>query len=198
MDSPDKYKSTVGFIDLLFNVLIAFAFLFFISFLLINPVAKKADIVSPAEFLVVMSWPDHLDVDMDLWVRDPADNHVGYSVRSVGIMHLDRDDLGLSNDTIQVGDLVIKVEKNQETVSIRGLLPGEYLVGVHWYTKLTTEESIPVKVEVIKVNPYSLVYTHTEIFRQRGQVIDYFPFEIKSNGQYQVLSKSSQSAVPMR
>ena len=56
MDSDSKYKSTLAFTDLLFNVLIGFAFLFIIAFILINPVNKRADIKSKAEFMVIMDW----------------------------------------------------------------------------------------------------------------------------------------------
>lgn len=198
MDSADKYKSTIGFIDLLFNVLVSLAFLFFISFLLINPVAKKADIQSPAEFLIIMTWPDKLDIDMDLWVRDPAGNHVGYLRKSVGIMHLDRDDLGASNDIMQVGDTVIRVDKNQETVSIRGVLPGEYLVGVHYYAQRTETAEIPVTIEVIKVNPYQTVYKQTQTFTSRGQIINYYGFEVDPQSKAKILPTSIESAVPMR
>ena len=43
MDSNEHFKSTLGFIDLLFNILVGFAFLFIIAFLLIKPEAKKVD-----------------------------------------------------------------------------------------------------------------------------------------------------------
>jgi len=50
----EKYKSTIGFTDLLFNILVGFAFLFIIAFLLIKPEAKKHDFERRAEFVVVM------------------------------------------------------------------------------------------------------------------------------------------------
>jgi len=50
----EKYKSTIGFTDLLFNILVGFAFLFIIAFLLITPEAKKKDCERRAEFVVVM------------------------------------------------------------------------------------------------------------------------------------------------
>ena len=42
--SDPRYRSSFGFIDLLFNMLIGFVFLFMLAFLLINPVAKKETI----------------------------------------------------------------------------------------------------------------------------------------------------------
>ena len=55
MYSLDRYKSTIGFVDLLFNILVGFVFLFLVAFLMINPVAKKAEVVKKAEFLVTMT-----------------------------------------------------------------------------------------------------------------------------------------------
>ena len=41
--SDPRYRSSFGFIDLLFNMLIGFVFLFMLAFLLINPVKKERD-----------------------------------------------------------------------------------------------------------------------------------------------------------
>ena len=54
MDSDSRFKTSIGFIDLLFNILLGFAFLFIIAFLLIKPEQKKADFERRAEFVVVI------------------------------------------------------------------------------------------------------------------------------------------------
>ena len=59
MDSNPKYKSSLAFTDLLFNILIGFAFMFLIAFILINPVEKDADVEVKAEFMVIMTWDDN-------------------------------------------------------------------------------------------------------------------------------------------
>ncbi len=48
-------------------------------------------------------------------------------------MHLDRDDLGERNDAIEVAGRRVLNPLNQEIVSIRGILPGEYVVNLHLY-----------------------------------------------------------------
>ena len=50
--SDPRYRSSFGFIDLLFNMLIGFVFLFMLAFLLINPVAKKETIKPKAEYFI--------------------------------------------------------------------------------------------------------------------------------------------------
>jgi hypothetical protein len=41
MFDRNKYNSSIGFTDVLFNILVGFAFLFIVAFLLIKPEAKK-------------------------------------------------------------------------------------------------------------------------------------------------------------
>ena len=51
-------------------------------------------------------------------------------------MHLDRDDLGLSNDKVQGPDgKIVYVYRNKEVVSLRGYSEGTYLVNAHVYNK---------------------------------------------------------------
>ena len=57
MESKSRYKSSLAFTDLLFNILIGFAFMFIIAFLLINPVQKDADIEAKAEFMSEFNSP---------------------------------------------------------------------------------------------------------------------------------------------
>ena len=61
-----SYGSQVAFIDLLFNTLVGFVFLFILAFILINPIAKKSDIEVVAEFIVKINWPTIPD-DIDPW-----------------------------------------------------------------------------------------------------------------------------------
>ena len=50
--SDPRYRSSFGFIDLLFNLLVGFVFLFMLAFMLINPVAKKETIKPKAEYFI--------------------------------------------------------------------------------------------------------------------------------------------------
>ena len=197
MDSADKYKSTIAFIDILFNILIGFVFLFLIAFLLINPVTKKNDIISPAEFLIVLNWPSHFDDDVDLWMRGPNGETVGFRSREVGIFHLERDDLGFSNDKVIHHGNVIAVKKNQETVAIRGIYPGEYIISVMYYAAYADKNKIiPFTVDVIKVNPYSIAYTQNQKLTEVGQTINVVSFRIDERGFVKDLRRTEASAVP--
>lgn len=194
MDSPDKYKSTLAFVDLLFNILLGFVFLFIISFILINPIAKRADIDMPAVYMIILTWPGNSNNDMDLWVMDPNGNKVGFTQREMGFMNLDRDDLGSTTDIANVNGKNVVVEINREVVSLRGIVPGTYYISGHLYTK-RDDEPIKVTVEVIKVTPYEIVYKQEKTFSIFGQRKNFYKFTLTEEGDYYGVDSTDQSAM---
>ena len=78
-------------------------------------------------------------------------------------MHLDRDDRGMTNDTIMVNGKQIVNPLNTEVVTIRGIEPGEFTVNVQYYES-KNNEPVEVMVSVIKVNPRADVvfYVHAD------------------------------------
>src|SRR3974390_1030241 len=148
---------------MLFKALQVVTFLFFIALLVINPQAKEGKVESKAEFIVTMSWPDGHPDDVDLYVEDPGGNIVWYHEREAGFMVLDRDDRGGVNNSILVNGQKVSSPIRQETVSIRGIVAGEYTVNVDHYLA-TTDKPVPVSVKVEKVNPtVEVVYYDTII-----------------------------------
>ena len=196
MDSPDKYKSTLAFVDLLFNILLGFAFLFIVAFLLINPIAKRADIEQPARYMITMTWPDEDQNDIDLWVKDPVGNTVFFMRREDGLLSLDRDDLGTVNDYVTVNGEKIQVKLNRELVTVRGIVAGRYLVSAHYYKfRSDVKEPIPVTVEVLRVRPYQIVYKQTIEVNDQGQIADFYQFTINEDGSFGEVIEATESAV---
>lgn len=140
------------FTDLLFNVLLTFTFLFLIALLLLNPPAKTGIIDPKAEFVVTVSWPDNDPNDIDVWASGPDGTKVWYKKAQDGLMHLDRDDRGLANDTQMVNGKKIQNPLNQEVLTIRGRPPGEFIINVHYF-KSETKSEIPVTIYLAEVNP---------------------------------------------
>lgn len=140
------------FTDLLFNSLVAITFMFFIAFAMINPIAETGKIDPKAELLITVNWPDNNPDDVDTYVEDPSGNVVWYHLREAGLMHLDRDDRGMFKDVIIVNGTEIQNPLNQESVSIRGLADGEYVVNIVHYIA-TGADPLPVSVKVEKLNP---------------------------------------------
>ena len=152
---------------MLFKAMQVLAFLFFIALLSIAPDAKDGKIDPKAEFLITMSWPDNHPDDFDMFVQDPVGNLVWYRRRGAGFMTLDRDDRGGVNDFIMVGSKKILSPIRQETVSIRGIVAGDYTVNVYHFAALTGKP-VPVSVRVEKLNPTVQVVYYDTIYLDHG------------------------------
>jgi len=149
----NRFFSSTAFIDLLFNIIVGVAFLFMIAFLLINPVSKKNDVESKADYLIILTWDNKSHDDIDLWMRDPVGKIMSFKSKDVGFMHLDRDDLGNRNDTIQTPLGPVVHPENKEIVTLRGFVQGEYIVNVHMYRRTDGLATTEVIVQLDKVNP---------------------------------------------
>jgi hypothetical protein len=184
------------FYDMLFNMLIAFVFCFIVALLAMNPRALKAgDIPAKAEYIIAVSWPDMNPDDLDTWVQDPAGNLVWFRAREGGLMHLDRDDRGLTNDAIVVNGREIVNPLNQEVVTIRGIAPGEYTVNVHYYD---SKDGKPVEatVSIVKVNPRAeVVYYGTVQLARKGDEATAARFTVLPDGSITNLNTLPKSLV---
>lgn len=145
-------RSTDPFIDLLFNALLGFTFLFLVSVMFMNPEARKGRIDLKAEYIISVTWPDHLADDIDIWVQDPVGETVSFLRKDAGWLHLDRDDRGEINDTILVDGRELIYPINQEVVTIRGIIPGEYTVNLYYYNAALAGP-VETLLKVEKVNP---------------------------------------------
>ena len=203
MANQSKYVSNVAFTDLLFNIVVGLAFLFLLAFILMNPVAKEKDVEEKSDFIIVMTWDDESGDDIDLWVRDPLGNILSFRNRGVGFMHLDRDDLGLSNDKVMGADGKTKyVYRNKEVASLRGYHAGTYLVNAHVYNKKPWKDKkmrrSNIKVELIKLNPYSEVAQAEFVAIGRGQEFTAFHFTLDADGKVTKLSSEREPMIGAR
>ena len=177
-----NYHTNLSFLDLLFNTLLCFAALFALSFVLINPSKKKNNVRMKAEFMITTTWPRDLDDEVDMYVEEPQGNLVAFMRREEGLMHLDRDDLGHRNDSIDTEWGVIEFKDNREIVTIRGTVPGEYVVNVHMYMKRSAVVEVPVTIQLDKINPYSTVTIKEVILRISGDEGTAFRFTLNKDG----------------
>jgi len=196
----EKYKSTIGFTDLLFNILVGFAFLFIIAFLLIKPEAKKKDFDRNAEFVVVLEWDKEAKGDIDLYVEDPLGDKCSFRQTVANFMHLDKDDLGSINDTVVNADGTVSTVKiNREVITIRGIIAGEYIINAHYYSerdysnldnriemgtsaRKKKSKELTVKIELHKVNPYTIMWAGEKKFRGKGQEETFVRFRLDKDG----------------
>jgi hypothetical protein len=152
--SRKSYGSAIGFLDLLFNCLIVFVFMFVVAFAQIEPVNKDAELKTKAEFVITMTWDKDDSNDIDIWVLDPARNLISFKDKAKGLTHLDRDDLGHAGDKFVTPDgQVIEYDYNQEIVTIRGFIPGEWVINIHLFKKNQTRGPSKVNIRIDKLNP---------------------------------------------
>ena len=175
------------FTDLIFNILLGFVLLFFISILFINPITKLGNVNLKAEYIITIDWPDNLPDDIDLWVRDPNGEIVSYLNKDAGWLHLDRDDRGIINDRVKIGDQELVYPLNREIVTLRGLIPGEYIVNVFLYEH-ESKKPVNVKLTIEKVNPsLKLVYFNSISLPSKDAEITIARFSLNQKGNYSIL-----------
>jgi hypothetical protein len=190
MSAQQKYKSSFGFIDLLFNLLVGFTFMFILAFMLINPIAKKHDFDPKAEYMVVMTWDPKSPTDIDMWVQDDLNNVVSFRDTNKGLMHLDRDDLGYRNDIIfnkTTGEKV-KFETNREVLTIRSRVPRSVTVTGHWFSKRVDQTTNPetVTFELIQLNPYKEIIIKSLVLNGPGDEKHALGFTITDDGEVEL------------
>ena len=171
------------FTDLLFNTLLGFSLLFFISIIFMNPIARMGNINFKAEYIITVTWPDHQPDDLDIWVQDPNGNLLSYRDSNVGWLHLDRDDQGDLNDTVMINGVETVYPINQEVVTIRGIVSGEYVVNLQYY-KSTTGQPVTATVKIEKVNPsLKVVYVDKLTLQKEDDEKTVLRFELDAKGE---------------
>ena len=200
MDSFGNYpreRPFDPFSVMLFKALQVVAFLFFIALLVINPEVKQGKIDTKADFIITMTWPDSHPDDVDLYAEDPLGNIVWYHVREAGFMVLDRDDRGGLNNSIVVDGKRMSSPIRQETVSIRGIIAGEYTVNVNHYLA-TTNAPVPVSVKVEKVNPtVEVVHYDTFMVDHAGQEKTAVRFRVADSGRVTDVTHQDKSLIQL-
>ena len=182
---------------MLFKALQVVAFLFFIALLAMNPETKEGKIDTKAEYIITLSWPDSHPDDIDLYAEDPLGNIVWYHEREAGFMVLDRDDRGGLNNSITINGRKVANPIRQETISIRGIVAGEYTVNVNYYLA-TQPAPVPVTVKIEKVNPHVEVISYdTVMLDHMGQEKTAARFKIAANGDVLDVSHRDKSLIQL-
>ena len=86
------------------------------------------------------------------------------------------------NDTIIINGEEVENPLNQEIVTIRGIVKGEYVVNLHYYAS-ETGKPVDVNVRLVKVNPsLEVVYYGTVKMEKTGDEKTAFRFTIGRDG----------------
>ena len=104
--------------------------------------------------------------------------------------------MGASNDTVVNADGSSSTVKiNREVITIRWIIKGEYIINAHYYSKRLWAEIIngetrrtkqrgdtTVKIELHKVNPYTVLWAGEKTFVDRGQEETFLRFRLDGDG----------------
>ncbi len=184
------------FIDLLFNTLMGFSFLFLISLLFINPKADRASVEKHAEYIISATWPKNLADDIDLWMRAPTGHTVSYIAKEAGWLHLERDDRGELNDTLMIDGKKEVHPINQEIITIRNRHAGEYIVNLYYYTRHSSSP-VSVDLKIDRINPkYETAFRETITMDKQDQEITAVRFTIKEDGSVHNINKLPATLTP--
>jgi len=156
--------------DVLLNILGTFIVIIAVLVLTMSVKSKhNLDAHPKAEYLITLTWDDKRNVDLDLWVEDPFHHIVYYNNREASGVSLDRDSRGFDTDTITLPNGKIVTSSHREVVTIRSVIPGDWVVAVGYYVgqdekdghtyayqptgKPDPEAGIDFNIQVEKVNP---------------------------------------------
>lgn len=191
-----KFYSFDPFTDLLFNILLGFVFLFFLTILFINPITKLGNVNLKAEYIITIEWKESLPDDVDIWVKDPNGEIVSYLKKDAGWLHLDRDDRGVINDKVSINGEEYTYPINREVVTLRGIIPGEYIVNLYLYDN-KSNNPVDVKLIIEKVNPsLKLVYFNNITLMQNDSEMTIARFNLNSSGDFRSLTAQNTILTP--
>lgn len=177
----DGYSLAV--VDLLTALVVVFAAMAVLA--IIAAQKQTAAGVRPGGMVIMMRWQKSADADVDLWVKAPGDEAVGYSHMSDAHCNLLRDDLGRQLDP---------ESRNEEMVVCRGIDPGEWIVDAMLYR--TYDGQLPVKVEMtVRQGPLlTTILERTIELEGQAQQITLWRFRIDAHG---ALIAGSVNHLPM-
>jgi len=162
----------------------------------LNPEDDAGKVDIEAEYVITVTWEDGSEDDVDTWVEDPAGKVAFYKKRETDILHLDRDDRGMLNDKITLDGKEIDNPLNQEVLALRGFMPGEYIVNLHYY-ETETFEPVSAAVKIARVNPvYEIAYYGTTTLEEKGTEKTAVRFTIFPDGSVGNLNQLPKALVP--
>jgi len=195
--NKNRGEENTAFLDLLFITLLFVLVINILQNYLIKIEESKANIKTHAEFVITLTWEKDNTDDIDIWVEDPLENVVHFRNKEVGLMHLDRDDIGYVNDQIILPDgSKVAYAYNQEILTIRGFIPGEWTLNIHMYKK-REKEPTEAQVKIEKLNPQNkIIFFKTFKLKRVWQEITVTRFTMTSSGEFLNWNNLSKSLVP--
>ena len=124
---------------------------------------------------------------------DPNGEIVSYLKKDAGWLHLDRDDQGIINDKVLINNKEVIYPLNREVVTLRGIIPGEYIVNLYLYEN-KSNLPVDVKIKIERVNPtLKLVFFDDRILPAKDTEITVARFFLDELGNF--VSRPNQKRI---
>jgi len=173
-----------AFLDMIFNILLAFVSMVVILFFIIKTEVSPPNVDNKNELVISLQWNHDTGDDLDIWVQNPNRQIVNFFSREAEGLFLERDDLGRSNDFVTLPDGTKKlVERNEEIVNVRKLIPGRYVINAHLYSA-DRQRTIPLtaRVTVVRVHPFQQFPEATKEFNSSREERTILIFYVSEKG----------------
>jgi hypothetical protein len=175
----------IPLVDILMNSFMGFVALFALA-IISQGKPTDGNITLKGEYLITMEWQTESSDDMDLWVRQGNGDAAGFRGwhKDIRSMSLDRDNMG-SDDWLydDAGSRVKRLPK-REMITVRGIMPGKYTVNGYLYKHEPGSPNPRAYVEVIRLNPYMVVFQGEKEFTVAQRDQTYLTFTIDKDGDY--------------
>ena len=140
----------------------------------------------PGEYIVTLEWNDKRDVDLDLWMLDPKKAMIYFANREDVNISLDRDSRGFVTNRQMLPDGRIIFSGNKEVITIRAIVPGDYVIAVGYYAG--DLKPINFAVSVIQLNPgYKEIVGIKQHVEKVGDTKNIVAFHIDEDGKVTIL-----------
>lgn len=173
----------IPYLDLTNTLFFFFVALFALAVLIIGDEETKAKIDTSSKLIITMVWRDGSRNDVDLWLKTPADNTVGFRNRQADFASLDHDNLGLANNTVTDadGNQIVGIGRD-EVLFVRGTMAGTYICNVHLYNQSDASPE-PVTVNLVSVDPsYHLLISRKLVLTDNHEERTAFRFTVDAAG----------------
>jgi hypothetical protein len=136
---------------------------------------KTESVETAGYYLIRVEWPPG-DDDVDTYVQSPTGAVTFFGAPNKGLVHLERDDLGRRGDSEQA----VAVATNEERITLRGALPGEYVVNLHAYH---VGRRVPVRVRLYELRGRDrVVHAQRVVLAWQGDEQTAFRFRLSGAG----------------
>lgn len=184
----------VEFMDAIFGLAAALCVILVLLSILVK-LEGNPSVEREGKYVIIATWDNGIDTDVDLWVRAPNGEASGFTSRDQGGLSLLRDDLGNTNDRVadDKGKITLN-PMNREEVTVRSVTPGEYTVNAHLFRVGANHppEGVTVKIELRTIKQNTFIVSGEFKLRTQGDEKTAFIFTLNAEG------KVTASEIPVK